>query len=136
MLGSAFAAISFGSTNLGLCHAIAMPLGAFYGISHGDGNAVCLPRTMAYNAQVVPEQFVEMGAAMGMGSTENLTADRVIEKLFQFANELEIPKLATYGIGEDKFTDELIDAILIEGALTTNPKQPTREDLMAILKSL
>jgi alcohol dehydrogenase len=136
MLGSTFAAISFGSTNLGLCHAIAMPLGAFYGISHGDGNAVCLPHAMAYNAKATPEQFVEMGVAMGMGDANDLTADLVVEHLFQFATDLEIPKLATYGIGEDKLTDELIDAILAEGALTTNPKQPTREELTVILKSL
>ncbi|MDR3332972.1 MAG: iron-containing alcohol dehydrogenase [Synergistaceae bacterium] len=136
MLGSTFAALSFGSTNLGLCHAIAMPLGAFYGISHGDGNAVCLPETMAYNAKVVAGQFVEMGAAMGMGEAKDLTADKVIENLYKLAADLEIPKLAAYGIGKDKFTDELIDAILMEGALTTNPKQPTSEDLMVILNSL
>jgi alcohol dehydrogenase class IV len=57
---------------------------------------------------------------------KDLSAGRVVENFRKFAVDLEIPKLAAYGIGKDKLTDELIDAILIDGVLTTNPKQPMR----------
>ena len=136
MLGATVAGLAFGNTDLGLCHAVAMPLGAHYGIAHGDGNAICLPPAMKYNAKAVPVQMVEMGVAMGMGAASDLTPEKVVDNLYKLAADLETPKLIEYGIGPDKFTEELIDSILIEGAYQTNPTKPGRADLMDFLMQL
>lgn len=136
MLGATIAGMAFGNTDLGLCHAVAMPLGAHYGIAHGDGNAICLPPAMKYNAKFVPKEMVEMGVAMGMGSAAELTPEIVVDNLYKLAADLDTPKLAAYGIGPDKLTDELVDSIMIEGAYHTNPVQPSREEIMEFLKAL
>lgn len=55
LLGSAYAAVAFNSTELGLAHAISAPLGAQHHVIHGLGNALALPAVTAFNEPAIPE---------------------------------------------------------------------------------
>jgi len=136
MLGSTIAGKAFGNTDLGMCHAMSMPLGAFYGISHGDGNAICLPPAMKHNSKAVPERFIEMGVAMKMGSASELTPEKVADNIYKLSADLGTPKISAFGIGPEHFTEELLDAIMMEGALQTNPVKVSREEFKEILLTL
>ncbi|MEM0143672.1 MAG: iron-containing alcohol dehydrogenase, partial [Candidatus Parvarchaeum sp.] len=54
---SLFAGIAFNNAFLGLCHAIASPLGAYFHIPHGLAIAVTLPYVMEYNALASSDKF-------------------------------------------------------------------------------
>ena len=136
MLGATTAGKAFGNTDLGMCHTMSMPLGAFYGISHGDANAICLPPAMKHNAKAVPALFVEMGVAMKMGSASELTAEKVVDNIYKLSAALETPKIAAFGIGPAQYTEELIDAIMAEGSWHTNPVEVSREEFKQVLLSL
>src|SRR5450759_5444525 len=48
-LGQYVAGMGFSNVGLGLVHAMAHPLSAFYGTPHGIANGVLLPHVMAFN---------------------------------------------------------------------------------------
>jgi len=50
-LGAWFAGCAIEASMLGATHALANPLTAFYGVSHGQAIAVMLPHVVAWNAQ-------------------------------------------------------------------------------------
>lgn len=134
MLGSALAGFAFNSAILGIAHAIAHPLGAYFGVAHGDGNAMALPYAVEYNAAVIPDRVVEMGRAMGLLKT-SLTAKDVVEALKGLAASIDIPKLSDCGITEKDF-DILVPAILAEPSCLTNPRTVTEEGVRDLLSRL
>lgn len=137
MLGSTLAGFAFNCAILGIAHAIAHPLGAYFGIAHGDGNAIALPYAVEYNAAVVPERVVEMGYAMGLANETGfgLTPDMVVEALKELSLTIGIPSLSSFGVTEADF-DTLVPAILAEPSCGTNPRKVTEEGVRDILRRL
>lgn len=134
MLGSTLAGFAFNSAILGIAHAIAHPLGAYFGVAHGDGNAIALPYAVEYNAAVIPHRVVDMGRAMGLSNTD-LTAKDVVDALKDLAASIHIPKLSDCGVTEKDF-DTLVPAILDEPSCLTNPRPVTEEGVRDILNRL
>lgn len=134
MLGSTLAGFAFNSAILGIAHAIAHPLGAYFGVAHGDGNAIALPYAVEYNAEVIPGRVVEMGRAMGLLKAD-LTAGDVVDALKSLAASIHIPGLSDCGVTEKDF-DTLVPAILAEPSCLTNPRPVTEEGVRDILSRL
>ena len=78
-LGQYVAGMGFSNVGLGLVHAMAHPLGAYYDAAHGVANAILLPHVMAFNAEATGEKFREIARAMGVARTEEMTIDRARE---------------------------------------------------------
>lgn len=134
MLGSTLAGFAFNSAILGIAHAIAHPLGAYFGVAHGDGNAMALPYAVEYNAVVIPERVVEMGRAMGLLKV-NLTPEDVVEALKILASSIDIPRLSECGVTAKDF-DILVPAILAEPSCLTNPRPVTEKGVRSLLSRL
>lgn len=60
------AGMGYSNVGLGLVHAMAHPLGAFYGAPHGVANGILLAAVMAYNAPSTGERFRDIAAAFGV----------------------------------------------------------------------
>lgn len=69
--GSLLAGMAFNNAYLGLCHAIASPLGALFHVPHGTANAVMLPYVMKFNYMAAPDKFINMANAFGVKLTGN-----------------------------------------------------------------
>ena len=64
LLASMQAALAFNTTQLGLCHAIAAPLGAIYHVAHGYANALALPAVVAFNEPAMGAKAAAIAALL------------------------------------------------------------------------
>ena len=62
------AGMGYSNVGLGLVHAMAHPLGAFYSAPHGVANGILLAPVMAFNAESTGERFRDIAAAFGVES--------------------------------------------------------------------
>lgn len=60
------AGMGYSNVGLGLVHAMAHPLGAFYSAPHGTANGVLLAPVMAFNAEATGEKLRDVAAAFGV----------------------------------------------------------------------
>ena len=74
-LGQYVAGMGFSNVGLGLVHAMAHSLGAFYDAAHGVANAILLPHARRFNAEFTGEKFRDIAQAMGVAGTEEMTIE-------------------------------------------------------------
>jgi len=65
LMAAGMAAVAF-QKGLGLCHAMAHPLGAVTGLHHGLANAVLLPHVLDVNAEAIAEPCGRLCRALGL----------------------------------------------------------------------
>ena len=131
------AGMAFNNASLGYVHAMAHQLGGFYDLPHGVCNAILLPQVEAYNAKAVPERFIAIAKALGedvAGLTPKKAATVAIKAIKKLAKDVKIPS----GIGELGAKQEDFP-ILAENAMkdacgATNPKQPTKEEIIELYR--
>lgn len=138
LLASAIAAMAFNSTRLGLVHSFAMPLGAKFGIPHGLVNAIMLPTVMRFNCGSSPRKFARIAEIFGediSGLTVEQAAEKSVDAIAKLKADVGITaKLGNFGVTEAWF-DEVIDEAMLSGNTAVNPRQPTHEDMKALLRS-
>jgi alcohol dehydrogenase len=138
LLASLSAALAFNPTRLGLAHALVMPIGANYKIPHSVGVAILLPEVMRYNLIGNLEKFVKIARIFGE-NTEGLSlrdaAELSVKAIHQLSEDVGIPDgLANYGVEEERL-HELAEAGIATGNVPVNPRQPTVEDLVEIMRA-
>jgi alcohol dehydrogenase class IV len=127
LLAAHMAGLAFGTTGLGLCHAVGHALSARLGVPHGVALAVALPHVLAFNAPAVPETDAEVAAAMGAASAGAAAAAMAIE--------LGLPqRLSDLGCAPDLIPVLVKDA-LIDEVIFNTPRTPSSEELTALLGS-
>lgn len=134
MMGSMLAGCSFANALLGLVHGIAHPLGAIWHVPHGVANAFGLPYVLEYEIPVEGDRIVNVGKAMGLPA-EGLTPENVIEAIKELERAVQVPMMADYGVKEEDL-DRLADLAMQEMGYVCNPVQPTKEELIEILKKM
>ncbi len=135
LLGSMMAGFAFNSAVLGLVHSIAHPLSAHFDLPHGVANAIGLPYVMEYNAVEVPARFKDIAVAMGIdvtGMSDAAAAQAAVDLVKSLNRDLDVPTLKECGITRDMF-DRIADDALVEVSTLFNPREPTKEDVLAIL---
>lgn len=139
LLASSIAAMAFNTTRLGLAHALAMPLGAYFKIPHGVVNAILLPEVMKFNIIGNQQKFAEIARIFGE-NTEGLTvreaAERSVAAIRQLNKDIGITQnLTDYGVKEEHL-DMIVDEAILSGNVPVNPVRTTKEDLKNICRSL
>jgi len=97
LVGSMLAGFVFNSTQLGLAHAIAAPLGALHHVVHGVANALALPAVTAFNeaclgakADIIARVFETPTAAEGVAALRaRLDLDRGLDEVVGTQGERE-----------------------------------------------
>jgi alcohol dehydrogenase len=136
LLGSLLAGFAYNSAILGLAHSISHPLCVHSGIPHGFANAAVLPYVMEYNGQAVPERIKDIGLAMGLeikDLTPNDALSITIDAVLQMSRAIGIPTLKELGASRDDFEKIALDS-LKEISTIFNPRNPSKEDVIAILE--
>lgn len=138
LLASTIAAMAFNSTRLGLVHAFAMPLGAKFGIPHGLVNAIMLPGVMRFNHLANPRKFARIAEIFGE-KTASLPVEEVAALSVSAIEKLKLDvgitaKLSNFGVTEGRF-DEIVDEAMLSGNVPVNPRQPTKDDMKALLRA-
>lgn len=85
LLGAHFAGAAIENSMLGAAHALANPLSAHFGLTHGIAIGVMLPHVVRFNAPVVGGLYADLVADLGQTSTDNMDAG---EKLATYLEAL------------------------------------------------
>lgn len=138
LLASTIAAMAFNSTRLGLVHAFAIPLGAKFGIPHGLVNAIMLPEVMRFNHLANPRKFARIAEIFGE-KTAGLSVEEAAALSVSAIEKLKLDvgitaKLSNFGVTEGRF-DEIVDEAMLSGNVPVNPRQPTNDDMKALLRA-
>jgi alcohol dehydrogenase len=138
LLGSAMAGMAFGLTGLGNVHCIARFVGAFFHVSHGLSNALCLSEVAAFNRPAAVERYARLAAilapeAEGDAEALSLATVSAIERL---CKELGVPAhLRDIGATNTRL-EEMADLCMGAGYHRWNPRKTSRDDFLGILNKI
>ena len=138
-LGQYVAGMGFSNVGLGLVHSMAHPLGAVYDTPHGVANAILLPTVMAYNAEATGEKYREIARAMGVEGVDAMTQEEyrkaAIDAVRTLSIDVGIPTSLKEIVKEEDLSF-LADSAMADACRPGNPKEPTKEDIIALYRSL
>lgn len=137
-LAQYIAGMGFSNVGLGVVHAMAHPLGAFYDTPHGIANAVLLPTVMEFNAPATGEKYRHIAKAMGVFGTEMMSSteyqEAACDAVRQLSIDLGIPqRLADIGVKEGDLK-ALSASAIADVCAPGNPRNVTEAQILALYK--
>lgn len=153
-VASCLAGLAFNSASLGLNHGMAHQLGATFHIPHGRANAMLLPHIIEFNSDInkhsksrkeylpAVKKYSTVSQILGLSSYNKIMTVRSLVNWVQFMlKEMDIPlSISQMGtISEEEYfnaIDRMADAALADACTETNPRVPSKADVVAIYKDL
>lgn len=153
-VASCLAGIAFNSASLGLTHGMAHQLGAQFHVPHGRANAMLLPKIIEYNTDIhiyskskkeypkVVERYATVAHILGLSSYNTTMSVRSLVSWIEFMlKEMQIPKAISEigGIGVNEYmgkVDDMAEAAIADACTATNPRVPTKEEVMSIYRNM
>jgi alcohol dehydrogenase class IV len=139
-IASSMAGIAFNSSGLGMAHAIAHGVGAQYHLPHGLACAMVLPYVVAFNGKDERAEYLYKRLLESVGEPQDAGASAaatLVRLIFELCGKLGIPTcLKASKADTDNFAevrDKLIDRAMADATLATNPVQPTRDEMGAVV---
>ena len=106
---------------------------------HGVANAILLPTVMRYNAEATGEKYRDIAKAMGVDGVDKMTLDEArkaaCDAVAQLSKDVGIPENLK-GIVKEEDIDFLAQSAMDDACRPGNPKDPTKEDIISLYKSL
>ena len=148
LLASTLAACAFNSTQLGLAHAIAAPLGALHHVAHGVANAFALPAVTAFNEPCLGEKGPVLAEALGSQdvASEAMPSPTVPSPAVDSASaasgiaslreRLHLDRGLDEVVGTEEEREAIAVAALKSGNIPTNPREPTLADVRAVVGAM
>lgn len=138
-LGQYVAGMGFSNVGLGIVHSMAHALGAVYDTPHGVANAILLPTVMAYNADATGDKYRDIAKAMGVKNVDKMTLTEArkaaCDAVAKLSRDVGIPQNLK-GIVKEEDIDFLAQSAMDDACRPGNPKEPTKEDIINLYKSL
>lgn len=153
-VASCLAGLAFNSASLGINHSMAHQLGARFHIPHGRANAMLLPFIIEFNSTINKysrsrkeypkqvEKYCTVARTLGVQNFNTITTIRSLVAWTQFMlQEMNIPQsVSKAGVcTEREYFDaipEMAEAALADACTATNPRVPTKEDIIDIYERL
>ena len=154
-IASCLAGLAFNSASLGLNHGMAHQLGARFHIPHGRANAILLPYIIEYNSGITlagrsqreypscVRKYCNLARILGVSNMNEVTTIRALISYLHFMNaEMGIPSKVSEAcpkLTEAEYMNALGDmasAALVDGCTPTNPRTPTKEDIIEIYRKI
>lgn len=153
-VASCLAGLAFNSASLGINHSMAHQLGARFHIPHGRANAMLLPYVIEFNSTINKysrsrseypkqvEKYCTVARILGVQNFNTITTIRSLVAWTQFMlQEMNIPQsISKAGVcTEREYFDAIPDmakAALADACTPTNPRVPTKEDIIDIYERL
>ncbi len=153
-IASCFAGIAFNAVGLGLNHGMAHQLGAKFKIPHGRANAILLPHIIRYNARIgsanqdgvddlsIAHRYRKISRMLDINSYSSvLGAKALVNWIEDLLDQLEVTRsIREYGNIDHKDyiskIDQMADAALKDACTLTNPRTPTKEDVIRLYNEI
>jgi lactaldehyde reductase len=127
--------MGFSNVGLGLVHAMAHPLGAFYHAAH-VANAILLPHVMRFNAESTGAKFREIARAMGVDGIDAMTIEdariEAIRAVAELASDLGAPGPSTRSARVRTTSPALAAAAMADVWPGGSPREATLDDVIAL----
>ncbi|MGE4537479.1 MAG: iron-containing alcohol dehydrogenase family protein [Desulfovibrio sp.] len=129
------AGMAFSNGGLGIVHSLAHPLSAFYGIPHGDANALVLPHVLEFNKIVCREKLADVARAAELTDLGPYPEDTAIAAIRRLSADVRIAATiseaaARRGVTVDKADIPALSKDAMNDPCTpTNPRVPTVVDI-------
>lgn len=151
---SCLAGLAFNTASLGLNHGMAHQLGATFHIPHGRANAMLLPHIIEFNSDINKHSksqkeylpavkcYATVAQILGLSSYNKIMTVRSLVNWVQFMlKEMDIPlSISQMGtISKEEYfnaIDRMADAALADACTATNPRVPTKEDVVKMYQNL
>lgn len=138
-LGQYIAGMGFSNVGLGLVHSMAHPLSALYDTPHGVACSIILPTVLRYNADFTGEKYKELAIAMGVAGVEKMSQKEyrkaAVDAVQQLSIDVGIPT-SLKGIVKEEDLSFLADSALADACCPGNPRNPTKDEVIALYRSL
>ncbi|MCD8013938.1 MAG: iron-containing alcohol dehydrogenase [Lachnospiraceae bacterium] len=153
-VASCLAGLSFNTAGLGITHSMAHQLGAVFHIPHGRANAMLLPHIVEFNSDInkhsrsqkeylpAVKRYSNIAHILGLSNYNKVMTVRSLVNWIQFMQkEMNIP-LTIQEIGTippDAYfaaIDTMAENALKDTCTPTNPRVPTKEDIVKIYTKL
>lgn len=133
------AGMGFSNVGLGIVHSMAHPLSALYDTPHGVACSIILPTGMRYNAEYTGGKYKEICKVMGVEGYEKMSQEEyreaAIKAVSKLSDDVGIPT-SLKGIVKEEDLDFLADSAMADACMGGNPRTPTKEEVIALYKSL
>ena len=153
-IAACLAGIAFNSASLGLVHGMAHQLGAHLHIPHGRSCALLLPSLIEYNSGITTSsrsqaeypscvrKYCNMARILGVSNFTEITTVRALISYIHFlSQEMHMPARVSEAVNmtqEEYFShiEAMAEGALADGCTATNPRVPTKAEIMEIYKSI
>ena len=126
LMASLISELAANSTRLGLCHALAVPVGATHHIPHGIANAILLSPVADFNAAADPTRYQTVAFLLD-GSNNAATAIDALRRDIGI-----VDSLGSWNVTPDDF-ERITQMALQSDNVQANPREADKNDLIAIL---
>ncbi|GGC84826.1 1-propanol dehydrogenase PduQ [Enterococcus wangshanyuanii] len=148
---SCMAGMAFNLTSLGINHGIAHAAGAKLHVAHGRLNTLLLEEVIQFNAgcgtvskdydQRTAERYAYLATLLGdEKSTGRVGVKQLVRAIKRLKQQLAMPNtLKEAGVSDrdfQQFKEEIAESALKDGCTATNPKVPTKADILQILEKI
>lgn len=138
-LGQYVAGMGFSNVGLGVDHAMAHTLSAYYGTPHGVACAILLPTAMEYNKEYSGEKYREIARVMGVENVDQMTQEEyrqaAIDAVKKLSQDVGIPQ-SLEGIVKEEDIPALAQSAYEDACLPGNPRDAGVDDIIGLYKSL
>ena len=154
-IASCLAGLAFNSASLGLNHGMAHQLGAHFHIPHGRANAILLPYIIEFNSGITlinrsqreypscVRKYCNLARILGVSNMNEVTTIRALISYLHFLNaEMGIPSKVSEAcpkLTEAEYLaalNAMADAALADGCTSTNPRTPTKDEVIEIYQKI
>ncbi len=137
-LAQYIAGMGFSNVGLGIDHAMAHTLSAYYDVPHGKACAMLLPISMEFNRDFTGEKYREIARVFGVKGVDEMSQeeyrDAAINAVKQLSQDVGIP-LVCEEIKESDL-DNLASDALKDACYPGNPREATHEQVVALFRKL
>ena len=132
------AGMGFSNVGLGIDHAMAHTLSAYYDTPHGVACAMFLPISMEFNRDYTGEKYREIARVLGVKGVDEMSQeeyrDAAINAVKQLSKDVGIPEKNERIREED--LDQLATDALADACYPGNPREATKEQVIEMFRML
>ncbi len=147
MNASCMAGMAFTNTGLGINHSLAHAFGAKFHVSHGRSNALVLSAVIEYNADIsgsansyAAERYAKLASVLQLPARTNREGSvNFINAVNKLKKALGVEEnIRALGVDQTEFEnaiEQMVETALLDRCTPTNPRHPSKEDLIKIYKN-
>ncbi len=135
-VGAHFAGIAIENSMLGVCHSLANPLTAHYGLTHGVAIGILLPHVLRFNSAAVGDLYGDLAHEVGLINGDESAAGEVLAQRVTHLMQLaKVPTtLAAVGVSGGIFP-VLAEEASQQWTARFNPRPVTEYDLQLLYQA-